>query len=34
LEERATRVHVLTLNLPGAGHSFKLFRGRDWRLET
>jgi hypothetical protein len=25
LEERTTRYHVLTLNVPGAWHSFKLF---------
>jgi len=34
LEERPTRAHVLTLNPPGAWHSFKLFWDRDWRLET
>jgi len=34
LEERARRAHVLTLNPPGAWHSFKLFWDREWRLQT
>jgi uncharacterized protein len=34
LDERAVRAHVLTLNPPGAQHSFKLFWDREWRLMT
>jgi hypothetical protein len=32
LEERTSRYHVLTLNVPGAWHSFKLFWDREWSL--
>ena len=34
LEDRTVRSHVLTLNLPGARHSLKLFWDRDWQLQT
>jgi hypothetical protein len=32
IEQRTTRYHVLTLNVPGAWHSFKLFWDREWTL--
>jgi hypothetical protein len=32
LEVRTSRYHVLTLNVPGAWHSFKLFWDREWTL--
>lgn len=34
LEQRIVRSHVLTLNPPGAHHSFKLFWDHDWNLKT
>ena len=34
LEQRTSRFHVLTLNVPGAHHSFKLFWGKEWNLHT
>jgi uncharacterized protein len=34
LDERTSRYHVLTLNVPGAWHSFKLFWDHEWTLQN
>lgn len=34
LEQRTSRFHVLTLNVPAAHHSFKLFWDSEWDLVT